>query len=62
MSAEISGGLTQMLPDDPAVWICFAYSTRRKTGGGIAQAEQILLEVESKFPHEYQFPFKLACY
>jgi tetratricopeptide (TPR) repeat protein len=61
-AAELSARLTNLLPDEPAVWICFAYSTRRKRGGGIAQAKQILLEAESKFSGEYQFPFKLACY
>ncbi len=35
---------------------------RRKTGGGIPQAKEILLGVEPKFPRDYLFPFNLACY
>jgi hypothetical protein len=62
MATEVSSTLTTLLPENPAVWICFAYSTRRKTGGGIPQAKEILLEAEPKFPREYLFPFNLACY
>jgi hypothetical protein len=62
MAAEVAYTLTKLLPENPAVWICFAFSTRRKTGGGIPQATEILLEAEPKFPREYLFPFNLACY
>jgi tetratricopeptide (TPR) repeat protein len=62
MATEVSNALTKLLPEEAAVWICFAYSTRRKTGGGIPQAKEILLESEPKFPREYRFPFNLACY
>ena len=62
MAAEVAETLTKLLPDAAAVWICFAYSTRRKTGGGIPQAKEILLAAEPKFPRVYQFSFNLACY
>ncbi len=62
MAAEVSGTLTKLLPESPAVWISFAYATRRKSGGGIPQAKKILLDAEPGFPHEFLFPFNLACY
>jgi len=51
-----------MLPDDPFVWINLAYAVRRKTGGGIPEAKEILLGAEPKFPAHYLFPYNLACY
>jgi tetratricopeptide (TPR) repeat protein len=62
MAAEVSKNLTKLLPENAASWIHFAYALRRKTGGGISQAKEILLEAEPRFPGEYQFPFNLACY
>lgn len=50
------------MPKKPFGWICLAYATRRKDGGGILQAKQILLESEHNFPREYHFPYNLACY
>jgi tetratricopeptide (TPR) repeat protein len=61
-AAEVSDTLTKLFPDIPAVWICSAYATRRKAGGGIPQAREILLAAGPKFPREYLFPFNLACY
>jgi hypothetical protein len=49
-------------PDRASPWINLAYSTRRKTGGGIDQAKEILLEAEPNFPKVYMIPFNLACY
>jgi hypothetical protein len=46
----------------PASWICFAYASRRKTGGGIPEAKEILTEAKAKFPAEYLISFNLACY
>jgi tetratricopeptide (TPR) repeat protein len=62
MAAEVALGLTRMLPDDPAVWVYYAYAVRRKTGTGIMQAKEILLEVEPKFPREHVIPFNICCY
>lgn len=61
-AAEISKNLTRSLPDGAAGWILFAYSMRRKAGGGIPQAKEILMGAERKFPRDYLFPFNLACY
>jgi hypothetical protein len=62
LAAVVSETLTKTVPDDPNFWICYAYSTRRKTGGGIPEAKEILLSAEPKFPDEYPFAFNLACY
>jgi tetratricopeptide (TPR) repeat protein len=62
MLAEVSETLIKLLPEMPESWVNFAYAVRRKTDGSILAAKEILLEAESKFPHEYLFPFNLACY
>jgi predicted Zn-dependent protease len=61
-AAEIAGALVKILPEQPASWICLAYASRRKTGGGIQQAKEILSEAKAKFPMEYLISFNLACY
>lgn len=62
MAAEVADTLTRLLPDNPAVWVWLAYAVRRKTGGGIREAMQILIKSEPRFPSEYVFSFNLACY
>ena len=61
-AVEIAGALVKLLPKQPATWICLAYATRRKTGGGISQAKEILTEAKAKFPNKYLISFNLACY
>jgi predicted Zn-dependent protease len=61
-AAEIASALVKLMPEQPSFWICWAYATRRKTGGGIPEAKRILLEAESKFPAEYLIRYNLACY
>jgi tetratricopeptide (TPR) repeat protein len=61
-AVEIANTLTKLLPGNPAGWIDLAYATRRKTGGGIPQAREILTEAKAKFPNEYLISFNLACY
>jgi len=62
IAAEIAGKLVKLTPDQPSAYICLAYATRRKEGGGIPDARQILTEAEAKFPHEYLIRYNLACY
>jgi tetratricopeptide (TPR) repeat protein len=62
VAADIADALVKMMPDQPSVWICRAYATRRKAGGGIPDARQILTEAESKFPGESLIRYNLACY
>lgn len=61
-AVKIVNDLMKMLPEEPFVWINLAYATRRKTGGSIPEAKEILLGVEPKFPKHYLFPYNLACY
>jgi Flp pilus assembly protein TadD len=61
-AAEIAGTLTRLEPQEPGAWISLAYATRRKTGGGIAQARAILIQVQRTFPKETIIAYNLACY
>ncbi|HEU6448374.1 MAG TPA: hypothetical protein VFV23_08060 [Verrucomicrobiae bacterium] len=61
-AAEVSETLTQLFPGLPEPWINFAYATRRKTGGSVGQAKEILLKAEPQFSTQFIFPFNLACY
>jgi tetratricopeptide (TPR) repeat protein len=62
VAADIADALVKMIPDQLSAWICLAYATRRKAGGGIPSAKQILIEAESKFPGESLIRYNLACY
>ena len=62
MAAAAAEGLTRVMPDNPSAWIWLAISTRRKTGGGIQQAKDVLIEAKNKFPEEPQISYNLACY
>ena len=61
-AAEIAGTLTRLDPDEPGAWVSLAYATRRKTGGGIAQARAILIQARQTFPQEQIIAYNLACY
>jgi tetratricopeptide (TPR) repeat protein len=61
-AAEVARALVDALPERPEFWINLAYSTRRKPGGGIPQAKEILTEARVKFPKQHQIAFNLACY
>jgi tetratricopeptide (TPR) repeat protein len=62
VAIEIAEDLATELPDDAQSWINLAYATRRKTGGGIPGAKEILLAAEPLFPRDCVIPFNLACY
>jgi tetratricopeptide (TPR) repeat protein len=59
---EIANALLKMLPEDAESWLNMAFTVRRKTGGSIREAKEMLLEAEPKFPKDYSFPYNLACY
>jgi predicted Zn-dependent protease len=61
-AVEVASDLVKMLPDKSFTWINLAYATRRKTGGSIPEAKNILLGAEPKFPRHYLFSYNLACY
>ena len=62
MAAGVAEAIAAMLPDKVDSWLNLAYATRRKKGGGIPEAQRILLVAQVKFPHECLVPFNLACY
>lgn len=62
MAAEAAEDLASALPDDAGTWVNLAYATRRKTGGGIAEAKKVLLAAEPIFPNDCVIPYNLACY
>ena len=62
MAAEVADALVRMMPEQSASWICLAYSTRRRTGGSIPEAKEVLLRAAEKFPNEFLIRFNLACY
>ena len=61
-AAELARRLTQLEPQQPGTWISLAYAVRRKTGGGIPQAREILVQARRVFPREQTIAFNLACY
>jgi tetratricopeptide (TPR) repeat protein len=62
MVTEMAEELATALPDIAGSWINLAYAARRKTGGSIPKAKEILLAAEPLFPKECVIPFNLACY
>ena len=62
LAAEVAGALVAATPDEPAGWICLAYATRRKPGGNIPQAREILTRAQARFPRHSLISFNLACY
>jgi tetratricopeptide (TPR) repeat protein len=62
MANEMAEELASLLPDLAVSWINLAYATRRKSGGNIPKAKEILLAAEPLFPTECVIPFNLACY
>lgn len=61
-AVQIAGTQVNLTPEDPGAWISLAYATRRKSGGGIPQARDILARAHSKFPDQGLIPYNLACY
>ena len=62
LAAEVGGMLVEGLPGNVGTWISLAYAVRRKTGGGIPQAREILTKALQLFPSEFLIVYNLACY
>jgi predicted Zn-dependent protease len=61
-AATIAGEIVKLRPEDPGSWIALAYATRRKQGGGLAAAREILTRAQNLFPKEPVIAYNLACY
>lgn len=59
---RVAQALITVLPDDAGGWLHGAYSLRRMKGGGLEQAQALLLPAAEKFPTEPVIAFNLACY
>ena len=57
-----AGEIVKLKPGEPQSWIALAYATRRKEGGGLAAAREILTQAQSCFPREPVIAYNLACY
>ena len=62
LAAEVAVLLVESMAGHAGSWISLAYAVRRKTGGGIAEARQILTKARSLFPTESIIVYNLACY
>lgn len=49
-------------PEAAGGWIQRAFAARRKPGGGLNEAFELLLPAVAKFPKELTVPYNLACY
>lgn len=54
--------LVVVQPEEPTGWLHAAYAARRMPGGGIAQAQTLLLPAADQFLQEPVIAFNLACY
>ncbi|MGA2557892.1 MAG: tetratricopeptide repeat protein [Verrucomicrobiota bacterium] len=62
MAVETAGALVKLKPEEPGSWIALAYATRRKQGGGLGAAREILTLAQSRFPKDTIITYNLACY
>ena len=62
LAAEVAGILVESFADQAGPWVSLAYATRRKPGGGIPQARDILTRALALFPSEAIIVYNLACY
>jgi Flp pilus assembly protein TadD len=61
-AAEIARALVKAQPKDPQFWIWHAYATRRRPGGGIPQAREILSQAQHLISVEPLISYNLGCY
>ena len=54
--------LIEARPVEPAYWTALAYAVRRKPGGSIVEAKEILRKAAELFPRESLIFYNLACY
>jgi Tfp pilus assembly protein PilF len=58
--SALAGDVVRRTPTEAAIWITWAYATRR--ADSLAAAERILLEAEQHHPTEATIQFNLGCY
>lgn len=59
---QVADQTVSVAPERPSGWVHKAYALRRVPGGGLAQAEAVLIEAAKRFPQTGVIPYNLACY
>lgn len=59
---DIAERHVQLHPHEVSGWIHRAYAARRKPGGGLTEAFELLRPAADHFPEEAVVPYNLACY
>jgi len=62
LAAETASTWIRKAPEEGGAWIKQAYAVRRKPGGGITLAKDILTVAQQRFPREPLIAYNLACY
>jgi Tfp pilus assembly protein PilF len=57
---DLSRDMVARSPDEPALWVSWAYATRRAVS--LEAAEKILRDAEAQHPSEPTIQFNLGCY
>jgi Tfp pilus assembly protein PilF len=57
---DLSRAMVQHTPGEPALWVSWAYATRRAES--LEAAEKVLREAEARHPAEPTIQFNLGCY
>jgi predicted Zn-dependent protease len=57
---DVASELICRTPDEPSIWVTWAYATRR--ADSLAAAEKILLNAERHHPTDPTIQFNLGCY
>ena len=58
----IGEALCAECPGEVHFWLHFAYTARRRTGGSLEEAYEILAPMRAVFPDEWLIAYNLACY
>lgn len=62
LAAGVAQALVEGFGQDVGAWVSLAYAVRRKSGGGIPQAREVLQKARELFPAETLIAYNLACY
>ena len=60
-AAKLAGMLCKQHPDEPGLWLHWAYAARRCDGGGVEQAHTVLAPRVEQFPDSWLIPYNVAC-
>lgn len=59
---EVAERQVRLHPDDASGWIHRSFAERRRPGGSLTEAFQLLKSAVERFPGEAVIPYNLACY